>query len=158
MLRADGTYAGASSAALEMLGVSLDELIASKPGRFSAEPADERATSAFREQWEGSGQPDVGGTGTLRRADGQLIRVTFLITRQPDGGFVAMMRPAESKDTPTRLFALGDVLSSWRAAERRLAGIAADDPDWTAVVDEVSVLREQYHHLFESRRRGGPDR
>ena len=153
LLNADGTYADASPAALELLGVTLADLLSSEPGRFAAEPANSAEQSAFRSQWERAGSNDIAGTGTLRRADGQLLRITFLIRRLPDGRFRSLIRPADGPvSAPVRIFTLGEVLEQWRSAERRLAEIPQDAPDWAMVADEVTALREQYHGLYRSRR------
>jgi PAS domain-containing protein len=157
LLNADGTYADASPAALELLGVSLAELLSSTPGRFAAEPANSAEQSAFRSQWERAGWSDIAGTGTIRRGDGQLVRITFLIRRLPDGRFRSLIRPAAGPVTAaTRIFTLGEVLEQWRSAERRLAEIPHDAPDWTMVAEEVAELRDQYHALYRTRREAKP--
>ncbi len=80
VLNADGTTADASPAALELLGLTIEELRALPPGALSAEPRDPDAQAAFREQWERQGSPDIGGEATVRRLDGTSIRVKFGIT------------------------------------------------------------------------------
>jgi PAS domain-containing protein len=152
LLNADGSYADASPAALELLGVTLPELLSSPPERFAAERANGAERSAFRSQWERAGSSDICGAGTIRRADGQLLRITFLIRRLPDGRFRSLIRPADGPTSaPVRIFSLGEVLEQWRSAERRLAEIPHDAPDWAMVADEVAALREQYHGLYRTR-------
>jgi hypothetical protein len=51
-------------------------------------------------------------------------------------------------DQPGRGVAACDVLAAWRAAERELAAIPADSPDWTDVRSRVVELRASYHQLF----------
>lgn len=157
LLNADGTYADASPAALELLGVTLSDLVSSQPGRFAAEPANTAEQSAFLSQWERAGSNDIAGVGTIRRPDGQLRRITFLIKRLPDGRFRSLIRPADGPTSaPVRIFTLGEVLEQWRSAERRLAEIPQEAPDWAVVADEVAALRDQYHSLYRTRREDSP--
>ena len=46
-----GRYVDANGAALELLGVSLPELLASPPERFRIEPADEGDQASLRKEW-----------------------------------------------------------------------------------------------------------
>ena len=77
ILNADGSTADANREALDMLGVTHDELVGLPAGAFSPEPPDPEADAAFREQWERQGTPDIGGEATLRRLDGSSVRVKF---------------------------------------------------------------------------------
>ena len=44
-----------------------------------------------------------------------------------------------------------DVIVAWRAADRELAGLAEDDPEWNRVHAELVGLRALHHRLFEAR-------
>ena len=61
ILNEDGTAADASPAALDILGVTLDQLRELPGGAFSANPPDPQADAAFRERWERQGSPEIGG-------------------------------------------------------------------------------------------------
>ncbi len=152
-LNADGSYADATPAALALLRVTLDDFLTSQPGRFAAEPADPDVEAAFREQWEGSGSPDLGGIGTIRRADGSKIRVRFVMTQLDDGRYLAALDEVAGgvEDAP-RVFTLGEVLSEWRTAERRLETVPSDTAEWSTIQEEIASLRDRYQRLFEIRR------
>ncbi len=64
LLHADGTYADASPAALEILGVTLPELLSMGPGAFAVDAPDPAADAAFRSSWESEGSPTIGGQTT----------------------------------------------------------------------------------------------
>ena len=44
-------------------------------------------------------------------------------------------------------------MSEWRAAERKLAELVPDTPDWAKTLSEVDVLRAQYQDIFKAARR-----
>jgi hypothetical protein len=156
-LSPDGEVLDATDGALALLGVSLDELRSLPRGAFAADPPDPQAEEAFREQWESSGRPDIGGQGTLQRLDGNRVRVRFAITQNEDGSFVAVLDPVEtSVDAPPVLFTAGDVLQAWRAAERRLATLAEGSSEWKAVTDEIETFRARYQEVFEANRSQAP--
>ena len=120
IVTADGRYRDANASALDLLGVTLDELRSSDPGRFAVEPADAEADAAFREAWEASGKPDIGGATTIRRADGAKARVKFAIREMEDGSYTVLLTPVPATPEPTTVYTVGDVLAAWRASERQL--------------------------------------
>jgi PAS domain S-box-containing protein len=150
---ADGRYSDANAAALELLGVTLDELRASPPNRFAAEPGDPDAEAAFREAWEASGRPDLGGFGTIRRADGSTIAVKFAIREVDGGSFVVLLTPAPGAPRGASvLYTAGEVLAAWRAAERRLEAIPDDEPERLTILADIAEFRERYQLLFQRSR------
>jgi PAS domain S-box-containing protein len=150
LVASDGTYTDANPAALELLGVTLDELRASPPNRFSAEPSDPEAEAAFREAWEAAGQPDLGGAGMIRRADGSTIRVKFAISQVEDGSFAVLLTPVpDAPPAPSVVYTVGDVLAEWRAAERRLEALPDDAPERHAILEDIDEFRERYQLLFQ---------
>jgi PAS domain-containing protein len=144
---ADSKIVEATDAALELLGITLDELRALPPGGLSLE--EDRARSAdFQAAWRESGGGEVVGAGTARLLDGRLIRVRYLITPQEDRTYeVILERSEESVARPPRTYTLGTVLSAWRAAERQLAALAQGSAEWTAVQAEVEHFRQEYQRL-----------
>ena len=159
IVTADGQYADANPAALELLGVTLDELRSSPPNRFAGEPSDPDAEAAFREAWESSGRPDVAGAGMVRRADGTLIRAKFAI-RPMDDGYAVLLTPVpDAPAEPSVVYTVGDVLAAWRAAERRLETLTEDAPERHAILADITEFRERYQLLFQTglgaRRPGG---
>ena len=154
-ISAEGHIEDADPAALSLLGVTLDELIALPPGAFSPDPPDPAADAAFRTQWEAGGRPDIGGQATLQRPDGSKVRVRFAITQTPDQRFLAVLEPISSSvDAPTTMFTGGEVLAAWRAAERRLTALAPDSREWADASDEIERFRLMYHDLFRQRAGG----
>jgi PAS domain S-box-containing protein len=150
VLDAAGRYVDANQAALELLGVSLDELRASAPDRFSVTPMADAEQAAFRARWESGGaQPLVGTTG-LRRRDGTVIRVAYAIEMAESGARARLWQVAGSPHAPTSLYTVGDVLREWRAAERVLAELAPGTPEWARTLDEIAVLRGQYQEIFRA--------
>lgn len=150
-----GLIEEASEAALGLLGTTLDDLKAAPRGAFAAQPAPPGEEADLRKQWEAAGRPELAGETTIRRVDGREIRVRYLIVRRDDGRFEAILEPTGGpSETPGTVFALGTVLSQWRAAERRLAAIAPDSPDWAAVSAEINTLRTTYQDGYRARRHG----
>lgn len=151
-----GQYIDANAAALEMLGVSLTELRRSAPDRFAIRPTVEAEQAALRDQWESSGAQPLVGTAGIRRADGTTIRVSYAI-EPGERGFLARMRPvAGSPEAPPSVFTVGSVLQEWRAAERVLAELEPDTPEWTRVQGEIEMLRGRYQQLFKQEHLGDP--
>jgi PAS domain S-box-containing protein len=144
----DGRYSDANAAALELLGVTLDELRTSDPGRFAAEPAEPEADAAFREAWEASGRPDIGGATTIRRADGTQARVKFAIRQMEDGSYTVLLTPVPDAPEPTTVYTAGSVLAAWRASERQLEELPADAPERMGIMADIEEFRERYQLLF----------
>jgi hypothetical protein len=69
---------------------------------------------------------------------------------ETDGaGFRARLWPVEgSPDAPPSFFSVGDVLRSWRAAERVLSELVPGTPEWERTLSEVEMLRGRYQELF----------
>ncbi|MEO8570687.1 MAG: PAS domain-containing protein [Chloroflexota bacterium] len=146
----DGRYLDANAEALDMLGVSIDELRTSAPDRFAIRPSVGAEQAALRSEWEsGRTQPLVGTTG-LRRADGTTIRVAYAI--EPiDLGFRARLRRVEgSPHDAASVYSVGDVLREWRTAERELAELTPGTPGWARTLDEIELLRERYQEIFRA--------
>lgn len=145
----DGRVQEATPDALAMLGVTLSQLRALPPGAFSPDPADPEADAAFRSAWEAGGRPDLSGEGTLRRPDGSLIRVRFVITPAQGDRFLAVLEEAPSPvDAPPVVYTGGEVVSRWRAAERRLEALDPASDEAAAARAEIDDLRARYQELF----------
>lgn len=156
IIDAEGRYLEGNRRALEILGVSLDQLRASTGRTFASAPADPEQTDAFRVAWEQAGRPDITGETSVRRPDGGLVRVRFAITPRPDGTYAAAFEPvAGSPAEPAALRTVGDVLAAWRAAERRLETLQPGSPEWSAAQDEVAWLRDRHATIFRERAREG---
>jgi PAS domain-containing protein len=142
----------ANDAALELLGVSLAELRAAPRGAFSAQPQSEGEQAALRREWEHAGAPDLGGESTILRADGSEQRVRYLVSREADGHLIIVLVPIDgATDQRPTVYALGDVITSWRAAERQLETVAPNSSEWRAVKAEIMSLRDAYHRSYRAR-------
>lgn len=64
----------------------------------------------------------------------------------PDSGVAGSI--VDVVDQPGRGVAVCDVLAAWRAAERELAALPDDSPDWADARIRVLELRATYHQLF----------
>ena len=154
LLDETGKVEAASAAALELLGTTLAALMAAPRGAFAAQPAPADEEAALRVEWEARGRPELAGEATVKRADGRELRVRYLIARRNDGRFDVVLEPTFGpEDAPASVFALGEVLGEWRAAERRLAELSPDSPDWAAVSGEIARLRATYQAGYRARRR-----
>jgi PAS domain-containing protein len=145
-----GRYVDADEAALELLGVSLAELLASPPDRFTIEPSDAAEQASLRGEWATSGSRPLVGTAGLRRADGQTIRVSFAI--EPAGaGFRARLSPIQgSPVAPSTGYTVASLMREWRDAERKLAELVPGTPAWARTKTEIEMLRDRYQELFRS--------
>jgi PAS domain S-box-containing protein len=150
LINAAGQYIDANAAALDMLGVTLAELLVSSPERFAITPADEGDRAALRSEWEREGSRSLVGTAGLKRADGEMIRVSYVIETL-DQGFRARMSPVNgSPGSPSTVFTVGQVLSEWRAAERNLEQLVPNTPAWARTLSEIDLLRSRYQEVFRS--------
>ncbi len=145
----DGRYIDANSAALDLLGVSLAELLGSSD-RFAIRPSIAAEDAALRADWEKKGSEPLVGTTGLRRADGTTIRVAYAI-EGVNSGFRARLRPVEgSPHEPASVYSVGDVLREWRSAERALAELMPGSPEWARTLSEIELLRGRYQELFKA--------
>jgi len=145
-----GRYVDANGPALELLGVSLEELRASAPDRFAIHPSVEGEAAALRNEWQSAGARPLVGTAGLRRADGTTIRVAYAIEATNPGFRARLWQVSGSPDSRASVFTVGDVLREWRTAERRLVELTAGTPEWTRTVGEVELLRGKYRDLFSA--------
>jgi PAS domain-containing protein len=151
----DGRISAANEAALELLGMSLDELRRLPGGALAAEPVDPEEQAMLRHQWEASGRAGLAGLTTIRRpVDGRELRISFAIAQLSDGSFIASLKAApHTNGTKTTVYTVGDVLGRWRAAERHLEEVPVGSPEYEEIQQEVEALRGQYLRLFDTRAR-----
>ena len=119
LVGADSAVLWASSAALEILDMTLEELQGLPPGALSVDP-DPEAAGRFRAAWAELGGSTVFARGTVRLLSGKLIRLRIYATPLPDGNIDLLLEPSsESTEEPPQTYTVGSVLSEWRAAERQ---------------------------------------
>lgn len=145
---AAGRYIDANEAAIELLGVTLDELRESPGDRFSIWPANVADQTAFRAESESAGSQPLVGTAGLKRGDGAAIRVLYAIEADKSGFVARLWEVPGSPDAPPSVFSVGEVLRSWRAAERELAELSQGSPEWARTLSEIELLRDRYRELF----------
>jgi PAS domain-containing protein len=151
-LGADGRYLDADEVALAILGVTLEQLRHAPPGSFSATPLEPDARAAFVDEWQREGGDALAGAASLRRLDGRVLRVSFLVEPEADGTFLAMIQPTDDAAVETpEIYTISGVLREWRAADRRLQEVPADGAEWSQLQLRVANLRATYHRLARSR-------
>jgi len=151
---ADLTIVEASAAALSLLEMTFEQLQALPPGGLSIE-SDRQASKEFEAAWTDAGRDPVIGSGTVRLLDGRLFRIQYFIVPQPDGGFeIILDRADEPVDAPSRMYAVGDALAAWRAAERTLGELEPGSPQWDEASATIARFRGDYRRLVTDK--GGP--
>ena len=145
-----GRYVHANEPALQLLGVTLDELRASPPDRFAIRPTSESEQAAFRAEWESVGARPLIGTAGMKRADGSTIRVSYAIEATGSGFRARLWQVEGAPEAPPTVFTVGGVLRQWRAAERELAELTPGSPEHARTAGEIEMLRGKYHELFRS--------
>jgi hypothetical protein len=152
MVNADGSYADASQPALELLGVTLEELRSAERNAFAMEPMAPEESAALEAAWTASQADEAVGHATVKRPDGATVRVRYLLRSQPDGGFVVSLKPIREAPTqPTTFYTMGRVLSAWRAAEKKLETVEPGSSEWTRTQAEVEAFRNEYRRRFDER-------
>ncbi len=147
----DSTILEATDGALHLLGLSIEELRDLPSGALSVED-DRAASNGFSAAWSAAGRNPILGTGTLRRPDGRLIRVSYLISVRPEGGYEVILEPSdEAVGDPGRRYTVGEALSAWRVADQKLATVDVGTPEWDAVQKEIEYFRREYHRLARDR-------
>ncbi|MEA2674366.1 MAG: hypothetical protein QOI92_1558 [Chloroflexota bacterium] len=152
-----GRCIDANAAALELLGVSLDELRAAPPGQFAVRPTVAGEQHSLRAQWTEGGEELVVGTAGLRRGDGAIIRVAYALEKTAAGLRARLWQVEGAPDSPTSVFTVGDVLREWRAAERELTELVPGSRDWARTLGEIELLRDRYQELFKAAEPLSPD-
>ena len=156
LVSADSVILDASDTALDLLGLTLEQLKTLPPGALSLEE-DKQASAEFAAAWQEAGRGTIVGAGTARLLDGRLIRVRYLITPQADGSFEIILESSgESVAAPPRTYTVGDVLSAWRAAERKLAAVDPGGEEWTAAQAEIEHFRAEYQRVARRTRAATP--
>ena len=139
-----------------LLGVgSVEELRATHSDRFAVEPPDLEEQEAVRRAYFASRADGLLAEIPFRRLDGENVRVRVAIVEEDDGRFRALFYPIErpATDLRARVYRIADVLSEWRAAERRLVELDPEDDEARRLSDQIALLRDQHSYLFDRKRK-----
>ena len=151
----DGHIEDATSAALDLLGLSLKELRGVSPRALLAMADAE--SQALSETWRTPVPKVAAGEATVVRPDGTTRRVRFVLTTLGESRYKVVLEPLSlPADRGLVFYGMPDVLAAWRAAERRLAEAPPGSEEWETAAAESEAFRRQYQRLFESR--GGRER
>jgi PAS domain S-box-containing protein len=153
-LDAAGNFLDADEATLEIFGRARADVVGHNATEFMVQAPTPPEREALEAEWQRAGSPDVEGSASIRRPDGSIVRVRFLITPQPGGGSTAVIEPLrQDTTTSTTIRTVGEALAQWRAAERRLYVMDPDTEEAMAIYAEVAALRFRYQELVDERRR-----
>jgi hypothetical protein len=122
----DGRYVDADAAALELLGLSLEELCCMQVGDLSG-PHAELARTVWR-RLAATGEDMSSGEGTLYLRNATEVRVRYVrIAALPNGDYELVMEPigADGANLPPTSDRPSSILREWRAAEREAEAAAA---------------------------------
>lgn len=146
-----GRYLEADDAALELLGLTLEELRAMRVGDLSG-PHAELAATVWR-RLAATGQDMSSGEGTLYLPSGAEVRVRYLrIAAVPNGRYELLIEPigADRADRPPVSDRPAIVLREWRAAEREAeAAAASNGPGTMAAPDEATDAVDKLRRLYQ---------
>jgi len=150
----DGGYVDANAELLAVTGYTVEELRGLVVGQLSTTSPD-----AAREMWGRFVRGEIPTRPIpvlVRRKDGRLFDAIFLGIHPTDGAdrwVVNLELVRMPEERPARA-ALAGTLEDWRAAERKLASLTADDPLRPVVEAQVADLRDRYRELQPTRQPG----
>jgi PAS domain-containing protein len=147
----DGRCLAASPAALELLGVRLDELRAGDVGALVPGTFGDAARESWR-VWVASGMALARGEKEIVQPGGRRVRVMFETVRRADGMYdetlVALPGNPDRRRPNTTLAA---VLEAVREAERALAELPKRSRRRRALRTDIGQLREAFEQIVRSR-------
>lgn len=142
-----GRYLNASREALEVYGVSLEELRRHRVGDFSASGLG--AVQRLLFLWLiRQGRDFGGGEGTVVSPDGRQTHIRCTSVRRVGDRFRVTFRTVSEDAVPPHSDNIPAVLDAWREAEREVAAAESDQERELAATASAS-LRDIYHYLAE---------
>ncbi len=140
----DGRYLAANEAALDVLGYTLEELRAARPGALAGvDPAiQERAWPALT-----SGELEMPRWGEWFGRLGDRYAIEYLWFGpgpEPGTWLTRAALVSRRRIALDRPWVLGFILDQWREAERELAVLTPDDPARAEAEEDVAELRQIY--------------
>jgi PAS domain S-box-containing protein len=148
----DGRYLEANDEALELFGVTLEQLRASRIGTFSGPHAD-LALTVWR-RLAANDEDMSSGEGTIFRPDGSRIRVRYERiealgngTYELEATYLGM--DEERLQTPPISDRPAILLSKWRAAEREVETASVEGPGAMGAPEESQRGAEALRRLYQ---------
>ena len=145
-----GRYLDADEAALELLGLTLEELRAKRVGDFSG-PHAEMAATVWRRLAAG-GEDMSSGEGTLYPPAGGEVRVRYVRISAIDGGdYELTFEPigAERSQHPPTADRTDTILREWRVAEREVEAAGTGGPGALAAPDDSLDAADKLRRLYQ---------
>jgi len=152
----EGRYLDADAAALELLGMTLDELRSMRIGDLSG-PHAELAATVWR-RLAATGQNMSSGEGTLYLPSGAQVRVRYVrIAVLPSGAYELEIEriegagPGDAEDAarPPISDRPSTILHEWRVAEREMAAGGSDGPGAMAAPDDAMDAADKLRRLYQ---------
>jgi len=158
-----GRYIDADAGALELLGLTLEELRSMQVGDLSG-PHAEMARTVWR-RLAATGQDMSSGEGDLYLPNGSRLRVRYTrIGALPTGQYELFLEPVQlpGEDRPPTSDRPSTILREWRVAEREAeAAATSGGPGAMGVPDDATdaadKLRRLYQDSFSARTKAGSD-
>ena len=145
-----GRYVDADDVALELLGLTLEELRSLRVGDLSG-PHAELARTVWR-RLAATGEDMSSGEGTLYLPNGSEIRVRYLrIAAMQSGEYELELEPIRATDAgrPPSADRTSEILREWRVAEREAAAAASEGPGAMAAPDEPADAADKLRRLYQ---------
>jgi PAS domain-containing protein len=145
-----GRYVDADDAALELLGLTLEELRSMRVGDFSG-PHAEMARTVWR-RLAATGEDMSSGEGTLFLPNGSEIRVRYLrIAAMQSGDYELELEPIDAKHVgrPPTSDRPSTILREWRVAEREAEAAASGGPGAMGAPDEPTDAADKLRRLYQ---------
>jgi PAS domain-containing protein len=156
-----GRYVDADAAALELLGLTLEELRSLRVGDLSG-PHAEMARTVWR-RMAATGEDMSSGEGTLYLPNGAEIRVKYVrIKALPTGEYELLLEPIAARQTaqfdrPPTSDRPSTILKEWRSAERDAAAAAWDGPGAMSAPEEADDAVDKLRRLYQDSVKARPD-
>jgi hypothetical protein len=153
-----GRYLDGDATALEIYGVSLDELRAHRVGDFSAAGLAQVHRALFL--WLAHGEHDFGGgQGTIVTPAGRRVRIECRSLTRVGDAFRMEFRALDGELVQPHSEDLAAVLDAWRTADREArlgrASTGAESGRSALAGEVASALRGVYHYVFERKSERG---
>jgi PAS domain S-box-containing protein len=147
---ADGRYLDGNDAALELFGLSRDDLRRRCVGDFAPEGLAAIHLALFR--WVvRTGHDFGGGTSTIVRPDGTSVRVDCTSIEPRGDTFRLHLEPQGTESVPPHSDTVASVLDAWREAEREIGASGRTEPEYAVARKAAETLRDIYQYVVREK-------